>query len=106
MGVHGHLSRSLGAGLALFGAISLGSSGCASTHLVEISSRPAETVGASIFLNGEKRGVTPGKVRIDFGPNSDQRVLIQIVKPNYKPGFQYWTSVEVPKKQVFDLEDE
>src|SRR3989442_1757171 len=79
--------------------------GCTALRVVEIDNRPSEARGASIFVNGEKRGVTPARVQIDFG-STDQRVLIQVVKPNYKPAFQYWNVFEVPEKRVFDLEDE
>jgi hypothetical protein len=98
-------SRLLALSIALSGAIPV--AGCApAVRLVEIDSRPSETRGASIYVNGEKRGVTPQKVKIDFSAGGERRVLIQVVKANYKPGFQYWTVSEVPESKVFELEDE
>lgn len=82
----------------------LGSPGCSGARTVEIDTRPAEARGAAIFVDGEKRGETPAKVQITIVP--PRRVLIQVVKPNYKPAFQYWSAAEVPDKKVFDLEDE
>lgn len=97
--------RALALPVALVGALL--SAGCAPTvRLVEIDSRPAETRGASIYVNGEKRGVTPQKLKIDFSAGGEKRVLVQVIKANYKPGFQYWTLAEVPESKVFDLEDE
>ncbi|MGH9363095.1 MAG: PEGA domain-containing protein [Thermoanaerobaculia bacterium] len=95
-----------GGALAVALAAAFAVAGCAPERLVEIDSRPADAKGASIYVNGEKRGVTPAKVRIRFGPSPESRVLVQVVKPNYKPAFQYWTLVEAPEKRVFDLEDE
>jgi hypothetical protein len=82
-------------------------SGCSAARIVEIDSRPADAREASVYVDGERRGVTPTKVRLDFGGDPNQRILIQVVKPNYKPAFQYWTVLEVPEqKRVFELEDE
>lgn len=76
------------------------------TRVVEIRTRTPETQGASIYVNGEKKGNTPSKVSMTFmSPTS--RVLIQVVKANYKPGLQYWDLLEVPEKpKEFQLEDE
>lgn len=90
---------------ALAALLLLVSPGCEIVRFVEISSRPPETTGASIYVNGEKRGSTPAKVRLDF-PDPNARVLVQVVKANYKPAFQYWTLHEVPERRPFDLEDE
>jgi hypothetical protein len=79
---------------------------CAPTRVVEIDSRPAETRGASVYVNGERRGVTPTKLQVRFNGGPDDRVLLQVVKPNYRPAFQYWTPAELPEKRVFELEDE
>jgi len=85
---------------ALLLALALG--GCSSVRLIDIDSKPA---GASIYVNGEKKGTTRGKVRIDF--KSAGRVMVQIVKARYKPVFQYWTLEEIPDedaKKLFVLE--
>lgn len=76
--------------------------GCSSARLMDIDSKPS---GASIFVNGEKKGVTRSQIKIDFGNAS--RVLVQLVKPRYKPVFQYWTIDEIPEenpKKIFTLE--
>ncbi len=77
--------------------------GCAnSSRFVEIDSKPP---GAAIYVNGERRGTTRDeKVLIDFASDTKGRVLIQVVKPRYKPAFQYWTIDEVPAKKLFILE--
>ena len=77
------------------------------TRVVEIRTRTPETLGASIYVNGEKKGNTPSRVSMTFSGMPGQRVLVQVVKANYKPGFQYWTLEEVPDKpKEFQLEDE
>lgn len=77
--------------------------GCASSaRLIDIDSKPT---GASIYVNGEKKGTTRDKVRVDF--KSAGRVMVQIVKARYKPLFQYWTLEEIPDedaKKMFTLE--
>lgn len=73
--------------------------GCGSVHVVDIDTTPT---GASIYVDGEKKGITRSSVPVDFG--SSQRVLIQIVKHRYKPISQYWTIDDVPEKRIFPLE--
>ena len=78
--------------------------GCAEQSLyVDVDSKPT---GAMIYVDGEKRGLTRSRVRLDFDGTSSDRVLIQIVKPRYKPVMQYWTMGEVPEggTKVFVLE--
>jgi len=75
-------------------------SGCSSRRTVDIDSKPP---GATIYVDGEKKGVTRDQISVDF--SKVDRVLIQIVKHRYKPILQYWTIDEVPSaKRVFDLE--
>jgi hypothetical protein len=81
-----------------------GLSACAaSVRQVDIDSKPS---GAVVYINGENRGTARTKVDLDFGPGGKHRVLIQIVKPRYKPVLQYWTIHEVSEtdKKVFMLE--
>ncbi len=70
---------------------------------VDIDSKPT---GAVIYVDGERRGLTRSKVRLDFDDAGERRVLIQIVKPRYKPVLQYWSVGEIPEsgKKVFTLE--
>lgn len=75
---------------------------CASSpKVVDIDSKPT---GAVVFVNGEKKGTTRCPVKIELDSGSENRVLIQIVKPRYKPMFQYWSYEEIPDKKVFTLE--
>jgi hypothetical protein len=86
---------------ALLAGAALAVGGCSVTRVVDIDSKPS---GAVIFVNGERRGITRDeKVKINF-TDASQRVLIQIVKPRYKPAFQYWTHEEVPDKRIFPLD--
>jgi hypothetical protein len=86
-------------------ALSLGlSTSCSTpTRYVDIDSKPT---GAVLYVDGERRGLTRSRVRLDFDRGPDQRVLIQLAKPRYKPVLQYWTMGEVPPsgKKVFTLE--
>lgn len=77
--------------------------GCGSqVQYVHVDSKPA---GAVIYLNGEKKGVTPEThLGIDFGARPGGRVLLQLAKPRYRPVLQYWSAGEVPKRKVFSLE--
>jgi hypothetical protein len=79
--------------------------GCASQmRHVDIDSKPS---GATLFVNGEKIGVTRAeKVKLDFAQDPSRRVLVQVVKPRYRPVFPYWTLDEVPENKVFALEAE
>jgi hypothetical protein len=86
-------------GLLLVAAACLLVSGCGSTRIVDIDTIPT---GASIYVDGEKKGVTRSSVPVDFG--SSARVFIQIVKHRYKPISQYWTIDDVPQRRVFPLE--
>ncbi|MBI4585436.1 MAG: PEGA domain-containing protein [Planctomycetes bacterium] len=82
------------------GGAALWGGGCANTKVAEVLSNPS---GASIFVDGEKRGTTPAKVQIDFGSDPTRRVLIQVCKHRYQPGFQYWTSEDMEEKKKFEL---
>jgi hypothetical protein len=97
-------ARSIGSCLlaASLGGLLAPLAGCSGTvRYVDIDSKPT---GAAVYVNGERRGVTRDeKVRIDF-TDPTSRVLIQVVKPRYKPAFQYWKIDEVPAKKVFYLE--
>ena len=76
--------------------------GCASgVCYVDVDSKPT---GAVIYVDGERRGQTRSKVELDFGTDPEKRILLQLLKPRYKPVFQYWTFGEVPGKKVFVLE--
>ena len=51
--------------------------------VVQISSKPQ---GATIYINGEKKGVTPmQKVLLPFRGDALEPVFIQLSKPGYKP---------------------
>ena len=80
-------------------------SGCSAreTRYVDIDTKPT---GAVVYVDGERRGLARSTVRLDFEPGVRERVLIQIVKPRYKPVLQYWSLGEVPEsgKKVFVLE--
>ncbi len=85
------------AALALFGCSSR------ETRYVDIDTKPT---GAVIYVDGERRGLSRATVRLDFEEGVRDRVLIQIVKPRYKPVLQYWSLGEVPEtgKKMFVLE--
>ncbi|MGQ9590236.1 MAG: hypothetical protein ACUVYA_08075 [Planctomycetota bacterium] len=91
---------------ALSAACALGAAlaGCSAgeTRYVDVDTKPT---GAVIYVDGERRGLARATVRLDFADVRD-RVLIQIVKPRYKPVLQYWSLGEVPEsgKKVFVLE--
>jgi hypothetical protein len=86
--------------LPCFIVVFLLAAGCSSVRKVDIDSKPPN---ATIYVNGEKKGVTRSEISVDF--SKVERVLIQIVKHRYKPILQYWTLDEVPStKRVFDLE--
>lgn len=75
--------------------------GCAGrTRFVDVDSQPG---GAVLYVDGERRGQTRATVQLDF---ESDRVLLQMVKPGYRPVLQYWTWGEVPAsdKKVFVLE--
>ena len=89
-----------GAAVVLLAALAAG--GCASPRkVVDVDSDPSR---ATIYVNGEKRGVTRSQVTLEFPSENEHRMLLQIVKPGYKPVFQYWYFSEVPDKKVFKLE--
>lgn len=69
---------------------------------VDIDSKPS---GAVIYVDGERRGLTRSRVELKF-PSEQDRVLIQVSKPRYKPVLQYWTVGEIPdnEKKIFVLE--
>lgn len=71
----------------------LGAGGCSCSKVVKIDSKPP---GATIFMDGAEKGVTPSKVEIPCFSDPTQRVRIDIVKPDYKPAFTYWTLAEIP----------
>jgi hypothetical protein len=86
-------------------AFAIAGAGCSgNVRFVEISSKP---LGATIYVNGERVGVTRyEKVRLTFG-TADSRACIQLVKHRYKPILQYYQIDEVPEKpQMFLLEDD
>lgn len=86
---------------AAISLIALACGGCAMVRYVDVDSKPT---GAVIYVNGERRGTTRDeKVRIQF-TTPEQRALIQVLKPRYKPVFQYWMFDEVPGKKIFQLE--
>lgn len=77
--------------------------GCAArSRLVDVDSEPG---GAVIYVDGEKRGHTRATLQLDFESAGD-RVLLQLVKPGYRPVLQYWTWGELPAndKKIFVLE--
>lgn len=68
--------------------------GCARTKIVEIITSPP---GATIYVDGEERGLTPGTIKVNFTSNEEYRVLIQLVKDGCHPVVQPWSFDEVPK---------
>lgn len=78
---------------------------CAQVRYVDIDSKPS---GATIYVDGEKKGVTrEARLKLDFRRDPEHRVLIQLVKPRYRPAFMYWAIDEVPEgTKVVDLEAE
>lgn len=77
--------------------------GCAGgTRYVDVDSDPG---GAVVYVDGERRGHTRATFQLDF-ESSDDRVLLQLVKPGYRPVLQYWTWGELPAndKKIFVLE--
>jgi len=100
------LARFHGLFLAAVGCCGGLAVGCAeSARYVDLDSKPT---GAVIYVDGVRRGLTRSRVELDFESGPNARVLIQIVKPRYKPVLQYWTPGEVPEneKKVFVLEAE
>ena len=79
--------------------------GCAQIRYVDIDSKPS---GATIYVDGEKKGVTrEARLKLDFRKDPEHRVLIQLVKPRYRPAFMYWSIDEVPEgAKVVSLEAE
>jgi hypothetical protein len=99
------LLAALAAGLLL----ALALPGCGGrTKMVSIDTSPAErSRGASIYIDGKRQGVTRNdKVRLEYGPDSNQRILIQVVKDGFVPEWEYWKLDEVPEEKVFNLEEE
>lgn len=80
---------------AFLSSLVLGGIGCSSGRILDIDSKPP---GASIFVNGEKKGTTRTTVELDFGGVS--RVLVQLVKPRYKPLEQYFTLEEITEDRM------
>lgn len=82
--------------------VGLALSGCANyKREVVISSNPP---GATIYVNGEERGQTEGKVILDYGQAPEARQFIQVRKNNHMPGFGVWSLNEVQEKKKFNLE--
>ncbi len=81
----------------ILGAVGLG---CARTKIVEIITNPSE---ATIYVDGEEKGLSRSSIKIDFTANEQQRVLLQIVKDGWQPVFQYWLFDEVPPERRFTL---
>ena len=78
--------------------------GCFShRRYVDVDSKPT---GATIFVDGEKKGVTRStRLELNFSADPNRRVLIQLMKPRYRPIFQYWSPGEVPTEpKVFRME--
>jgi hypothetical protein len=89
------MRRALHRNLALLlPALLVLAAGCTLSRAVSIESEPS---GATIFVNGEERGVTPATVSLHFADET-QRVIIQIVKEGYRPAYQPWYLIEVPEK--------
>ncbi len=70
--------------------------GCARTKLLEIITKPSQ---ATIYVDGEEKGLSPSSIRFNFTSNEEQRVLLQLVKDGYQPVFQYYEFVEVPHER-------
>lgn len=70
--------------------------------IVQISSKPQ---GASIYINGERRGVTPmQKVVLPFGSDPLAPVDIQLVRPDCKPSRSPLRQIEVPDDRKIFIE--
>src|SRR6267142_960180 len=78
--------------------------GCSPRQVVEIVSDPP---GATVFVNGEQKGVTNTKVELEYSGDPNQRIAVQVMKANYKPlPVQYWKRMEVPGRWEVTLEQE
>ncbi len=76
-------------------------SGCGGV-IVQISSKPQ---GATIYINGEEKGVTPmQKVLLPFSGDALQPVFIQLSKPGYKPSYSPLRINEVPDERKLFIE--
>ena len=84
-------------------ALGLLAAGCSASRMVRIETKPE---GAAIYVNGERRGITPETVEIRFEPDPGGRAIIQIVKEKYKPILQPWRMTEVPNEKTYTLERE
>ncbi len=87
--------------LASFG---LAAQGCGTpTKYVAIDSKPQ---GATVFINGEEKGVTPiQNLQLTFPAGLEQRVIIQVVKDRYLPFFESWLFLEVPRQKKYILQE-
>jgi PEGA domain-containing protein len=77
--------------------------GCGSPTVMEIVTDPP---GATVFVNGELKGVTNTKVELNYGGDPNQRVAIQVMKENFKPVLEYLKRAEVVSKKEYTLEQE
>lgn len=85
--------------------VAMGSAGCGvPTRYVNLDSKPQ---GATIFINGEEKGVTPVEnLQLSFPGGEQQRVIIQVVKDRYLPFFESWFLREVPtQKKTYVLQE-
>ena len=76
-------------------------SGCGGM-VFQISSKPQ---GATIYINGEEKGVTPmQKVSLPFSGDPLEPVFIQLSKPGYKPSYSPLRINEVPDERKIFIE--
>lgn len=92
----------LGRSLAILAGVGVLASCSGRARYVDVDSQPP---GAILYVDGERRGQTRATVQLDF-EGDDDRVLLQLLKPGYRPVLQYWTWGEVPPndKKIFVLE--
>ena len=78
--------------------------GCSPQMVMEVVSDPP---GATVFVNGEPKGVTNTKVELNYGGDPTQRIAIQVMKANFKPmPVQYFKRSEVVPRWEVTLEQE
>lgn len=90
-------------GLALAFSL-LVSVGCSSVRKLDLDSKPP---GATIFVDGERKGTTRATIEIVFG--SSGRARLELVKPHYKTAVQELAVEDFPDevtKKVVELEAE
>src|SRR5678816_794416 len=87
---------------ALLCALCVGLAACGSTRakVIEVDSQPR---GATVFVNGEKRGTTTTRLQMKYGSDPDERQYVQVVMQGYKPMTEIWKFEELPEKpKVFE----